>query len=83
MEIYLRAFINFEQNNWAKVLPMAEFVYNNVKNTSIDHKSFELNYSYHPQAFYQENVNPCFRSKSVNELASKLKELMTICRKNL
>ena len=35
MEAYLRAFDNFEQNDWAQLLPMAEFTYNNAINASI------------------------------------------------
>ena len=35
MEAYLWAFVNFEQNDWARLLPMAEFAYNNTNNASI------------------------------------------------
>ena len=35
MEACLRAFVNFEQNDWARLLVMAGFAYNNAKNTSI------------------------------------------------
>ena len=48
MEVYLQVFVNFEQNNWAKLLLMAEFVYNNVKNISTGYTPFKLNYGYHP-----------------------------------
>ena len=41
MEAYLRVFVNFEQNDWARLLPMAEFAYNNARNTSTGHTSFE------------------------------------------
>ncbi len=34
---YLPAFINYKQNNWAKLYSITEFVYNNIKNTSMDH----------------------------------------------
>ena len=34
---------------------MAEFSYNNAKNISTGHTSFELNYRYHPCIFYEEN----------------------------
>ncbi len=83
MEAYLRAFINFEQNDWARLLPMAKFVYNNAKNASTNHTPFKLNCDYHSQASYKENVNPRPQSKSADELATKLRELMTICRENL
>ena len=48
IEAYLWAFINFEQNNWARLLPIAEFAYNNTKNASFGHTLFELNCGYHP-----------------------------------
>ena len=40
MEAYLRAFVNFDQNNWAELLSMAEFAFNNVRNASIGHTRF-------------------------------------------
>ena len=48
MEAYLWAFVNFEQNDWARFLPIAMFAYNNAKNASTSHTPFELNYGYHP-----------------------------------
>ena len=58
IEAYLQVFVNFEQNNWAKLLPMAKFAYNNTKNASTGHKFFELNCSYHPCVFFKEDTNP-------------------------
>ena len=40
MEAYLWAFVNFEQNDWAQLLSMAEFAYNNAKNASTGQTSF-------------------------------------------
>ena len=56
---YLQAFVNFEQNNWAKLLPMAEFAYNNTKNTKTGYTPFELNFGYYFCIFFEENNNPC------------------------
>ena len=36
IEAYLQAFVNYKQNDWAKLLPMAKFAYNNIKNASTD-----------------------------------------------
>ena len=58
IEAYLRVFVNFEQNNWARLLPMVKFAYNNTKNASIDYTPFELNFEYHPWVFYEEDLNP-------------------------
>ncbi len=83
MEVYLRAFINWEQDDWARLLPMAEFAYNNAKNASTGHTLFELNCGYHPRISFEEDVDPRSRSRSANELAEKLRELMEVCCQNL
>ncbi len=83
MKACLQAFVNFEQKNWTRLLLMAEFVYYNAKNASTDHTSFELNRSFHPQAFYEKDVDLRSQSKSVDKIASELKELIAIYRENL
>ena len=83
MEAYLRAFVNFEQNDWARLLPMAEFAYNNAKNASTGHTPFELNCGYHPRVSYEEDVDPRSQSRSADELSSELRELMIVCQENL
>ncbi len=62
---------------------MAEFAYNNAKNTSTGHILFELNYDYHPRVSFEEDVDPYLRSRSANELAEELRELMEVCCQNL
>ena len=61
---------------------MAEFTYNNAKNANTSHTSFKLNCRYHPWVFYEEDVNPWSKSKSIDELLAKLQDLMTVCREN-
>ena len=82
MEAYLQAFVNFEQNNWAKLLPIAEFAYNNAKNASTSDTPFELNCGYHPRMLYEENVNSRSQSKLADKLLAELKELMIFCREH-
>ena len=62
---------------------MAEFAYNNAKNTSTGYTSFEFNCKYHPRVFYKENVDPRSRSKVANELTKELGNPIAVCRKNL
>ena len=83
IEAYFRAFVNFKQNNWARLLPMAEFVYNNAKNVSIGYILFKLNCRYHPRISFKKDVD--FRSKwmSASELLSELQKLMSIYCENL
>ena len=38
-EVYLRAFVNYKQIKWSKLLQIAEFAYNDEMNTSIGHTS--------------------------------------------
>ena len=83
VKAYLRAFVNYEQDNWAQLLLMAEFAYNNAKNASISHMLFELNCRYYSQTYYKKDVNPRLQSKSVDKQVTKLKQLMIIYRKNL
>ena len=60
MEAYVQAFVNFKQNNWVKLLPMAKFAYNNAKNASTGYMPFELNCGYHPCVSFEQNTNPHF-----------------------
>ena len=62
---------------------MAEFTYNNSKNTSTGHIPYELNCGYHPQMSYKKEVDPRSQSKSADELSKKLRELMVVYCKNL
>ena len=62
---------------------MAEFTYNNAKNASTGHTPFELNCGYHPRVSYEEDVDLRSQSQSAEELATKLKKLLIVCRKNL
>ena len=48
MEQYLRAFSNYEQDNWVELLPLAEFAYNNSVHHSTRMTPFWANYHYHP-----------------------------------
>ena len=82
MEAYLCVFVNWKQNDWARLLPMAEFAYNNSKNASKGHTLFELNCGYYPQMSYKEEVDPRSQSKSADELAEELRELMIVCYEN-
>ncbi len=83
MEAYLKAFVNWEQDDWARLLLMAEFTYNNAKNTSTGHTPFKLNCGYNPRVSFKEDVDPHSRSRSANKLAEKLRELMEVCCQNI
>ncbi len=83
METYLRTFVNQEQDDWAKLLPMAEFAYNNAKNATTGHTPLQLNCGYHPRVSFEEDIDPYSKSHSANKLAEELKELIEVCCQNL
>lgn len=83
MGTYPRAYVNYEEEDWARLLPMAKFGYNNVKNASTGHTPFELNCSYNPCVLYKKDIDLRSRSKFADELATKLRNLMIVCGKHL
>jgi len=44
LEQYLRAYVNYQQDDWKELLPMAEFAYNNGYQESTKHTPFFANY---------------------------------------
>ena len=46
LEHYFHCYCSFEQDDWASHLLMTEFIYNNVKHSSIDMSFFEVLYIY-------------------------------------
>ena len=62
---------------------MAEFSYNNVKNTSTGYIPFKLNWRYHLYIFYKEDVDLSSKSKAADKLTDELRNFMTAYRENL
>ena len=83
MEQYLRAFVNFQQNDWVELLPMAEFAYNNSKHASTQMSLFEAMQGYTPRMSFEEPANFKAKSKSAKEHAEELAELMKVLKANL
>jgi hypothetical protein len=53
MEQYLRCFVNYQQNNWVKLLPMAQFAYNSAITETTKVSPFFANYGFEPDAYRQ------------------------------
>jgi len=49
LEQYLRAYCNYQQDDWGRLLPIAEFCYNNMQTRSTKVTPFFANYGYHPR----------------------------------
>jgi transposase InsO family protein len=48
LEQYLRIYCNYEQDNWSKLLPLAEFAYNNAPHSSTGVSPFFATRGYDP-----------------------------------
>jgi len=48
LEQYLHVYCNYQQNNWSKLLPLAEFAYNNAPSATTGVSPFFANKGYHP-----------------------------------
>jgi len=49
LEQYLRAYCNYQQDNWERLLPIAKFCYNNTQTGTTKITPFFANYGYHPR----------------------------------
>ena len=78
IKAYLRVFVNFKHIDWAPLLLMAEFAYNNAKNARTGYIPFKLNCGYYPCVFYEKDLDPHSKSRTAKKLSSKLQELMTV-----
>ena len=79
MKAWLQTFVNSKQNNWAKLLLIERFAYNNAKSTSTGHTFFELNCRFYLCIFFKKDINSRSKSHLAKELARELKDLMLIC----
>lgn len=50
MEQYLRLYCDYRQDDWASLLPLAEFAYNNSVHSTTKTSPFFANYGYHPRS---------------------------------
>ena len=80
---YFRIFVNFEQNDWLKLLSMIEFAYNNNKHTFTQMSSFETMQKYTSRMFFENFANFKIKSKFVKKHVEELIELMKVLKVNL
>jgi len=61
VEGYLQTFVNYDQNDWYQLLPLAEHAYNNSATNAHKMTPFFANYGFHPQTAWlkeREAHNP-------------------------
>ena len=62
----------------ARLLSIAKYAYNNAKNVSIGHTLIKLNRKYHLWIFYEDDIDHCSKSKSIDKLLEELKKVMIV-----
>ena len=61
LEGYLRNFVNYDQNDWYQLLPLAEYAYNYSKASTHELTRFFANYGFHAKTEWmkeRETQNP-------------------------
>jgi transposase InsO family protein len=84
VEQYLRAFMNFHQDDWVDWLPLAEFASNNVVSETTGVSPFFANYGFHPRLGVEPsspcppNLTPAQRSQfyRANTVASRFERIL-------
>src|SRR5258705_7655906 len=82
LEQYLWAYMNFQQDDWSSLLPLAEFAYNNATNETTRVSPFFANKGYHPSFMAEPNEQvsspeaQCFIS-DLDDLHMELKQSIT------
>jgi transposase InsO family protein len=79
VEAYLRCYVNYEQNNWVPLLPMAQFSYNSSVTETTQISLFKANYGYEISAFnepYRTSIDNETGRILANDLRSLHKELV-------
>lgn len=75
-------FINFKQNNWAKLLQIVTFMYNYKKYIDNSYMFFKLDNDYYYCVFFRDNIDSYSHSKIVDKLVANLEELFAVYCKN-
>lgn len=78
LEVYLRHYVNYHQDDWAKHLPVAEFCCNNHINASTGVTPFFASFGQHPRMdFRPESETP--ENRETPEFVNRMKSLVQNC----
>ena len=81
LEQYLCTYCNYQQDNWAPLLPLAEFAYNNAPSATTGVSPFFANKGYHPNL----SINPerDIASQKAQDFIVDLDELHTMLKSKM
>ncbi|KAL2010988.1 hypothetical protein VTN00DRAFT_3706 [Thermoascus crustaceus] len=74
LEQYLHCYINYQQDNWVELLPMAQFAYNSAKNETTQESLFYANYRFELSAYQEPKPDKVLAQKGILR-ADQLQEL--------
>ena len=79
LEQYLRAYVNYQQDNWNELLPLAEYAYNNGYQETIKRIPFYANYGRNPEHQLMNHLitEKQTSAKEMENLHQTLREEMT------
>ena len=85
MEQYLRAYINYLQDDWPDWLPLAEFTGNNTKLETTKVSPFFANKGFHPCMSFKPAKPPSSNIREVNAdaFATRMEEIQKILQDNI
>lgn len=82
IEQYLRHYLDYDQDNWVELLPVAQFAYNNAMSSTTGHTPFYANYGYHPQLAY-EPQGRYEEAPTAKEHVDKLRQIHTMMQRDI
>ena len=70
LETYLRAYCSYQQDDWVDYLPLAEFAFNNLENSSTHQTPFFANFAHHPT--FEPVLTKCSMVPATTDLTAQL-----------
>ena len=85
MEQYLRCYVDYRQDDWAKWLPIAEFAQNNHVSATTQLSPFAANYGYHPRGFPKaiEETRSSTNTLAAGQFAKRMVEIEEFLKENM
>jgi len=69
VEMYLRHYVNRNQDNWVQLLLTAQFAYNNTQNETTEETPFWANYEYNPKVWQESRAHKSQSQKAILNIA--------------
>jgi hypothetical protein len=81
LEQYLRSYVNHQQDDWVRLLPLAQFAYNSATTETTGVSPFYANYGRQPEAYREPRAGP--ESEQARLTAEQIPAMQDMLRKDL